>query len=62
MAWTFGNLLSSAPASCTSCSTIWAAGLMSWTALTECPAHIGASSGSPSKSGGIMPTAYRGHS
>ena len=41
---------------------ISAAGLMSLTTLHDSPAQSGAYSMSPSKSGGGLPTAYRGHS
>jgi hypothetical protein len=41
---------------------ISAAGLMSFTTLTDVPAHNGAYSMSPSKSGGAAPMAYRGQS
>jgi hypothetical protein len=38
-----------------------AAGLMSLTTLQDSPTNIGAASMSPSKLGGRLPTAYRGH-
>src|SRR4029077_3388703 len=51
-----------ASASRTSDRMISAAGSMSLTLLTEAPAHSGAYSMSPSKSGGAVPMEYRSHS